>query len=108
MEAVCLRVYDTLPAITTVERVINNREGKIYLDYLQNVRGKTLAAPYSPRPIPGAPVSMPLEWSEVEKALIRPAQFTIANAAQRLKKTGDLFGPVLTEKHALPLLSAHR
>lgn len=100
VEAVCRQVNELTPDITTMERAIEKRQGKIYLDYLQNVRGKTIAAPYSPRPLPGAPVSMPLSWEEVGK--IRPEQFTINTAISRLEKTGDRFQAVLAGKQKLP------
>ncbi|HHX87915.1 MAG TPA: DNA polymerase domain-containing protein, partial [Firmicutes bacterium] len=65
VEAICWQVHELRPDITTMERIVEKRQGKIYLDYLQNVRGKTIVAPYSPRPLHGAPVSMPLSWEEV-------------------------------------------
>ena len=64
-----------------------------------NVRGKTLNSAYSPRGVPGAPVSMPLTWEELEAA--EPTDFTIANALKRLSRTGDRWRDVLTEKHSL-------
>ncbi len=64
------------------------------LDYLQNRRGQTLASVYSLRPKNGAPVSMPLEWEEVKIGL-KPTNFNIHNALERLKEKGDLFKPVL-------------
>lgn len=84
-----------LPELTTLERSLKKRkENKIYLDYLQNRRGQTLASVYSLRPKKGVPVSMPLEWNEV-KANLRPDDFTIYNALNRLKEKGDLFQSVL-------------
>ncbi len=102
VEKICRQVVEQIPAITTLERSIGKRQGKIYLDYLQNIRGKTLAAPYSPRPLPGASVSMPLFWEEVEGGGIAPGQFTLSNALQRLERTGDLFQTVLADKQKLP------
>jgi bifunctional non-homologous end joining protein LigD len=83
-----------LPKITSLERSPKKRQKKIYLDYLQNRHGQTLAAPYSVRPKPGATVSTPLEWSEVNKKL-NPKNFTIRNIFKRLEKKGDLWKPVL-------------
>lgn len=103
-EAVCRQAHEALPEITTMERLIGRRQGKIYLDYLQNVRGKTLVAPYSPRPLPGAPVSMPLDWAELSGATWQPGSFTISTALERLKKGGDRFAAVLSEKQALPVV----
>ncbi|NLM23418.1 MAG: DNA polymerase domain-containing protein [Firmicutes bacterium] len=103
-EVVCLRVHELLPEITSLARAVGERGGKVYLDYLQNVYGKTLAAPYSPRPLPGAPVSMPLDWSEVGPGGPAPGDFTILNALPRLERYGDRFAPVLEEKQELPLI----
>ncbi|WP_456312532.1 DNA ligase D [Pseudomonas shirazensis] len=93
-ELIARKVQERLPDITSLERSIKKRNNKIYVDYLQNRRGQTLAAPYSVRPVPGAQVSTPLEWSEVNKKL-HPSQFTIKNALQRFEKKGDLWTPVL-------------
>ncbi len=88
------KVNTRLPDITTVKRSLQKREHKIYIDYLQNRRGQTLAAPYSVRPVPGATVSTPLEWSEVTDKL-SPSLFNIRNVLQRFEKKGDLWKPVL-------------
>jgi bifunctional non-homologous end joining protein LigD len=79
---------------TSIERLTNNRKGKIYVDYLQNRPKATLAAPYSLRPKPGATVSMPIHWEELKKGL-KMSQFNIKNAMQRVLKEGDIFKPVL-------------
>lgn len=83
-----------VPKFTSLERSLSKRGNKIYVDFLQNRRGQTLASAYSVRPRPGATVSTPLEWKEVKKGL-RPSQFTIENIFDRLEKKGDLFTPVL-------------
>src|SRR5699024_1056173 len=66
---ICYQIMGKLPGLTTMERTINKRNGKIYLDFLQNRRAQTLAAPYCVRPKEGAPVSAPLEWKEVKPGL---------------------------------------
>jgi bifunctional non-homologous end joining protein LigD len=76
------------PAIATTARVIDNREGKVYLDWLQNRHGQLLVAPLSVRPLAGAPVSMPLRWSEVNGKLDH-TRFTIKSARRRLDRLGD-------------------
>jgi bifunctional non-homologous end joining protein LigD len=87
-------VNSWIPDFTSLERSPSKRKKKVYLDYLQNRKGQTLAAPYSVRPRPGAPVSTPLKWAEVKQGL-HPSDFTIKNIFKRLEKTGDLFKPVL-------------
>jgi bifunctional non-homologous end joining protein LigD len=83
-----------IPEFTSLERSPSKRKKKVYLDYLQNRKGQTLAAPYSVRPKPGATVSTPLKWEEVKEGL-HPSDFTIKNIHKRLDKTGDLFKGVL-------------
>ncbi|MEP7226921.1 MAG: DNA ligase D [Gemmatimonadales bacterium] len=74
-----------LPGITTLTRQVSRRGGKVYIDYLQNGAGRLLVSPFSVRALPGAPVSMPLLWSEVNAELdIRG--FTIKNAVARMRK----------------------
>ncbi len=87
-------VHRRLPDFTSIERLTSNRKGKIYLDFLQNRPQATLAAPYSVRPKPFAPVSMPLHWEEVKKGL-KIQNFNLSNAMARIRETGDLFKPVL-------------
>jgi bifunctional non-homologous end joining protein LigD len=93
-------VQEQLPETTTLERSLSKRGPKIYIDYLQNRTGQTLASVYSLRPVPGASVSTPLEWKEVNHKLT-PRQFTIRNILQRIKKKGDLFLPVLQESNSI-------
>lgn len=78
---------------TSVVRDPKKRKGKIYVDFLQNRAGQTLAAPYSVRPTPEATVSTPLHWDEVNSKL-KPTNFTIKNMQRRLDKVGDLWKPV--------------
>lgn len=89
------QVQERLPDITTLERNLKKRDDdKIYLDYLQNRTGQTLASAYSLRPKEGASVSMPLDWEELKPGL-KPTDFNIHNALDRIKEKGDLFKPVL-------------
>jgi DNA ligase D-like protein (predicted polymerase)/DNA ligase D-like protein (predicted 3'-phosphoesterase) len=89
------------PQLATLERSLKKRPtGYIYLDHLQNARGKSVVAPYSVRAQPGAPVSTPLEWQEVQRPL-QPRDFTIRNVPQRLARQGDPFAPVLTHGQRL-------
>lgn len=93
-ELLATEIHSRLPKTTSLERSIKKRNHKIYIDYLQNRRGQTLAAPYSVRPKTGATVSTPLEWSEVN-AKLHPSLFTIKNVLKRFEKKGDLWKPVL-------------
>lgn len=88
-------VQEQLPRTTSLERSLKKRGSKIYVDYLQNRSGQTLASVYSLRPRKGATISTPLDWKEVNHKL-HPSQFTIENIHARLEKKGDLFKPVLT------------
>ncbi|MEC8682115.1 MAG: ATP-dependent DNA ligase, partial [Bacteroidota bacterium] len=90
----CMYVEEKVPKLSSMARTIKDRKGKIYLDYLQNRKGQTLAAPYCVRPKPGATVSAPLEWKEV-KAGLQINQFTIKTMLDRLAEQGDLFAGVL-------------
>jgi bifunctional non-homologous end joining protein LigD len=94
VELLCIQIHHKIPEISSVERSPQKRKGKVYLDFLQNRHGQTLASVYSVRPYPGAHVSTPLKWSEVTKSL-HPSQFTIKNTRERLDKHGDLFKEVL-------------
>lgn len=86
-----------LPKIATLTRQVERRGGRVYIDYVQNGRGKLLVAPYSARPLPGAPASTPLRWTEVEPSLdIR--RFTIHSLPRRMRKLkNDPLLPVLSE-----------
>ena len=83
-------VQAQLPSFTSLERSLKKRGDKIYIDYLQNSRGQTVASAYSVRPVEGAQVSAPVLWKEVKKGL-DPAQFTIFNIEKRIQQLGDIF-----------------
>jgi bifunctional non-homologous end joining protein LigD len=93
-ELIANLVHERTAKTTSLERNPRKRQHKIYLDYLQNREGQTLAAPYSVRPTRDASVSAPLHWDEVNTKL-KPSQFTIKNMAKRVEKTGDLWKPVI-------------
>ncbi len=92
----CYYIHEKLPKLTSMERAVKSRKDKIYLDYLQNRRGQTLAAPYCVRPKLGAPVSTPLSWKEVKPGL-EILDFTIKNMPERISSNGDWFKPVLSK-----------
>jgi bifunctional non-homologous end joining protein LigD len=87
-------VHHDHPSFTSLERLPAKRRKKVYIDCFQNNPGQTIAAPYCVRAKPGAPVSMPLDWKEMEKGL-NPLDFTIFNTLKRVEKKGDLFKAVL-------------
>ena len=89
-----------LPSLATNERRVADRAGKVYIDHLQNLRGKTIASVYSIRPFPGAPVSLPVAWAELPDT--HPSIFTIKNAPARLARVGDLFADLLVKEQELP------
>ena len=99
-EIVARLTVDGLEEIATFDRSMGKRKNKVYVDFLQNGRGKTIASPYCLSPLPGAPVSTPLEWREVTPTL-RPESFHIKNILRRLDRKGDLFEGVLKEKFSL-------
>lgn len=87
------------PRRVTVERLIRNRTGKVYVDHLQNLANKTIVAAYSPRPRRGAPVSTPVTWDELFSR--EPAEFNVHTVPDRVRQFGDLFAPVLARQQNL-------
>jgi bifunctional non-homologous end joining protein LigD len=87
------------PKIATVERTVRVRGSRVYIDYLQNILGKTLATAYSARASAYAGVSTPLTWQEVEDG-VRREDFTILTAPQRFARTGDLWAALRRAKGA--------
>jgi bifunctional non-homologous end joining protein LigD len=91
-------VLRELKDIATITRHVTKRGDKVYVDYLQNRHGQTIVAPFSVRPLPGATVSMPLLWDEVNESL-DPKTFTIKTAIERIERlTSDPMAPVLDQK----------
>jgi len=91
-----------VPDLVSWKWDVKERGGLARLDYTQNVSNKTLVAPYSPRAAPGAPVSAPIEWDELDDPSLRPDGFTIRTIGDRIAERGDLFKPVLGEGQELP------
>lgn len=85
------------PEIATVARPLRARGGRVYIDWGQNGPGQTIVAPFAVRPLPGAPVSCPLDWAEVTPAL-DPRRFTIATVPARFARRPDPMAPVLREQ----------
>lgn len=93
-ELIAQTVFSRLPLTTSIIRSPQKRQKRVYIDFLQNRKGQTLAAPYSARPKPGATVSTPLEWKEVNDKL-DPSNYTIKTIFKRLDKHGDIWKPVI-------------
>lgn len=91
-------IHRLLPGKTTRERTVAKRRG-VYIDHLQNIKGKTIASVYSVRPRHGAPVSTPVTWEELEG--LDASRFNIATVPARLGQVGDLFAPVLEHPQLL-------
>src|SRR6185312_11717897 len=105
-ELVATMVAERFPRIATVERWVNARApGAVYVDYLQNIRGKTVAGVYSVRAVPRATVSTPLEWSEVDDRLT-PAAFTMDEVLDRVRRVGDLWARGMARPNRLEGLVA--
>ncbi len=97
-ELLATLIVHQLPDIATVVRAPGKRAGKVYIDYLQNRHGQTIAAPFCVRPLPGAPVSMPVQWREVNSQLTNP-RFTIKTAVRRVARWhGDPMREVLVSR----------
>jgi bifunctional non-homologous end joining protein LigD len=102
VEEVGKAIDQAAPGRVSWEWAVARRTGRIRIDYTQNIINKTLAAPYSLRPAPGAPVSAPIAWEELDDPALRPDRWTIATIAQRVGEVGDLFAPVLHADQDLP------
>jgi bifunctional non-homologous end joining protein LigD len=103
-QIIATRVASRAPTIATIERSVSARPpGTVYVDYLQNIRAKTVAAAYSVRARPGATVSTPLEWKEVDDGL-DPRDFTIETVPNRLRGHGDIWARVMKEGNSIRAL----
>jgi bifunctional non-homologous end joining protein LigD len=103
-QIVATRVAEAHPKVATIERFVKARgAAQVYVDYLQNIIGKTVAAAYSARANPDAMVSTPLEWDELTDDL-DPREFTIETAPERFAKSGDLWNAQMKKKNSLRAL----
>ena len=104
VEKLSRAVGQTLPKLISWEWHIDRRRGLARLDYTQNALNKTLVAPFSPRPAPGAPVSMPITWDELDDSELRPDRWHLATAISRLRDIGDPLAPMIGRHQDLPAL----
>ncbi len=100
-EGVARVLLRDLGDIATIERMPDQRRGRVYLDYLQNRRSQTIVPPYAVRPVRGASVSTPLAWDELEDDDLHPSKFTIHTLPPRLQVRGDLFRAALGDPQDL-------
>ncbi|MEV0069537.1 non-homologous end-joining DNA ligase [Amycolatopsis sp. NPDC050768] len=103
-ETVSKTIGRTLPDLVSWAWHKDRRGGKARLDYTQNVLNKTLVAPYSIRPRPGAPVSVPLRWEELDDPILTPDHWTIRTVLERVETVGDPFATLLGVEQQLPKL----
>ncbi|MBV9933802.1 MAG: ATP-dependent DNA ligase, partial [Actinobacteria bacterium] len=102
VEVVSRAVGDTVPDLVSWAWTKRDREGKARLDYTQNAINKTLVAPFSARPAPGAPVSVPITWDELDDPSLRPDQWTIRDVLDRLETVGDPLAALIGRQQELP------
>jgi bifunctional non-homologous end joining protein LigD len=98
-ETIARHARSAHPKEVTIEWAVERRRGKIFFDYNQNTRGKSLAVPYSPRRHPAGTVSMPLRWDEIES--VYPTDFTLRTVPDRLEQEGDAWDGILDAKQDL-------
>ena len=102
VEQLSRTVGKVLPDLVSWKWEVRARKGRARLDYTQNAINKTLVAPYSPRPAPGAPVSVPIGWGELDDPDLRPDRWTIRTVLDRLASRGDPFQALLDAGQELP------
>jgi bifunctional non-homologous end joining protein LigD len=90
------------PDLVAVAHRGTHRGTHVTIDHAQNAIARNIAAPYTVRGAPGAPVSAPLSWQEIEKGDVTPSKFTFKTMRDRLQKVGDLFSPLLQQEYTLP------
>jgi bifunctional non-homologous end joining protein LigD len=104
VETLSRAIGATVPGLVSWEWAKKERGGRARLDYTQNAAIKTLVAPYAVRPRPGAPVSAPIRWSELDDADLAPDRWTVRNVIARVEELGDLWAAMPGDTQALPKL----
>jgi bifunctional non-homologous end joining protein LigD len=102
VEKVSRAVGQTVPELVSWEWQKDRRRGLARLDYTQNAINKTLVAPFSTRPARGAPVSVPIDWDELEDPDLRPDRWNIRTVLERVRAVGDPLAPLIGLEQALP------
>jgi len=104
VEKVSRAVGNTVPELVSWEWHKDRRHGLARLDYTQNAINKTLVAPFSTRPAPGAPVSVPITWDELDDPDLRPDRWTVRTVLERLRTVGDPLADLIGRHQRLPAL----
>jgi bifunctional non-homologous end joining protein LigD len=104
VETISRAIGRTVPDLVSWHWTKSDRKGLARLDYTQNAVNKTLVAPFSPRPAPGAPVSVPIEWDELDDPDLRPDRWTARTVFDRLAERGDPLRPLIGRGQLLPSL----
>ncbi len=104
VEKLSRAIAQSVPELVSWEWEVSKRGGKVRLDFTQNAINKTLVGPFSPRPVPGAPVSVPITWDELDDPDLRPDRWTIESIGERLATAGDPLAPLIGLKQRLPEL----
>jgi bifunctional non-homologous end joining protein LigD len=104
VEKVSRAVGSTVPELVSWEWNRDRRGGRARLDYTQNVANKTLVAPWSIRPRPGAPVSVPITWDELDDPELAPDRWTVRDVPERVRQAGDPLAPLIGRAQKLPSL----
>jgi bifunctional non-homologous end joining protein LigD len=104
VEQVSRAIGRTVPDLVSWEWYRDRRGGRARLDYTQNAINKTLVAPFSPRPAPGAPVSVPIGWAELDDPGLRPDRWTLRTVVDRVREVGDPLAPLVGRDQRLPAL----
>ena len=104
VEAISRAIGNTVPELVSWEWTKSSRKGLARLDYTQNAINKTLIAPFSTRPAAGAPVSVPLDWDDLDDPSLRPDRWTVRSVFDRLADRGDPLRPLIGMQQSLPPL----
>jgi bifunctional non-homologous end joining protein LigD len=106
VEAISRAIGNTVPDLVSWQWTKSDRKGLARLDFTQNAINKTLIAPFSTRPAPGAPVSVPIEWDELSDPDLRPDRWTIRTVFDRLADGGDPLRPLIGMQQSLPAMTS--
>jgi bifunctional non-homologous end joining protein LigD len=104
VEKLSRAVGRTVPDLVSWEWHKDRRDGLARLDYTQNAINKTLIAPFSARPAPAAPVSVPIRWDELDAPDLRPDRWTIRTVIDQMRREGDPLAPLIGRPQRLPEL----